>query len=144
MKGSIKKAGLVALVGTIIGVGVYGSKKKEPASPPVAKQPTKQLEEKIKSYKDCKIVFAYRRVGDRVNSEIYIMNPDGSGLEKLTDNGLRNVGPLWSPDGKKIGFSSYREGTGPSSVTACWNQPLIVINVIKLYQYHEVVPELED
>jgi hypothetical protein len=33
-------------------------------------------------------------------------------------------------------------GTGPSSVTACWNQPLIVINVIKLYQYHEVVPNI--
>jgi hypothetical protein len=30
--------------------------------------------------------------------------------------------------------------TGPNSVTACWNQPLMFINVIKLYQYHEVVP----
>ena len=64
-------------------------------------------------YKDYKIAFASKRGKvDRVSSDIYTMNPDGSGLENLTDNGLRNVGPSWSPDGKKIGFSSYREGDG--------------------------------
>jgi len=32
--------------------------------------------------------------------------------------------------------------TGPSSVTTCWNQPLMFIDEIKLYQYHEVVPKI--
>ncbi len=36
--------------------------------------------------------------------------------------------------------ATFNVGTGPSSVTACWNQPLMFINVTKLYQYHEVVP----
>jgi len=34
-------------------------------------------------------------------------------------------------------------GTGPSSVTACWNQPLMFINAIRLYQYHEGVPKVQ-
>jgi len=59
IKGNVRTAGLVALIGSIIGVGVYGCKKKEPVSPPVAVQDvnqpdksTEQLEQKIKSYKD--------------------------------------------------------------------------------------------
>src|SRR4030042_490670 len=32
--------------------------------------------------------------------------------------------------------------TGPNSVRTYWNQPLMFINVIKLYQYYEVVPNL--
>jgi len=40
--------------------------------------------------------------------------------------------------------ATFNVGTGPSSVTACWNQPLMFINVIKLYQYHEVVPNIAD
>jgi Tol biopolymer transport system component len=39
------------------------------------------------------------------NSEIYVMNTDGSGLQKLTNNHPgRDCGPAWSPDRKKIGF----------------------------------------
>jgi hypothetical protein len=39
-----------------------------------------------------------------------------------------------------VHVSDFNVRTGPSSVKACWNQPLMFINVIKLYQYHEVVP----
>tara|TARA_B100001750_G_scaffold247479_1_gene273377 strand:- start:3076 stop:4680 length:1605 start_codon:yes stop_codon:yes gene_type:complete len=42
---------------------------------------------------------------------IYIMNPDGSGVEQLTkaDRSI-NVMPMWSPDGSKIAFASGRSG----------------------------------
>ena len=45
---------------------------------------------------------------------IYIMNPDGSGVEQLTNTDLSineiNVMPVWSPDGSKVAFASGRNG----------------------------------
>ncbi len=38
------------------------------------------------------------------NSEIYSMNIDGSDLKQLTKTSGSEWNPLWSPDGKKIGF----------------------------------------
>ena len=37
---------------------------------------------------------------------IYIMNADGTGLTRLTDNNM-DIQPSWSPDGKKIVFVKY-------------------------------------
>jgi hypothetical protein len=42
--------------------------------------------------------------------EIYVMNVDGSGVTKLTDNSIYDDGPAWSPTGKKLAFT--RLGTG--------------------------------
>jgi TolB protein len=42
--------------------------------------------------------------------DIYIMNPDGSGLKQLTDSNGNNEDPCWSPDGRYIVFSSSRSG----------------------------------
>jgi TolB protein len=42
--------------------------------------------------------------------EIYAMNPDGSGVSRLTDNTTSDSSPDWSPDGKKIVFDSNRDG----------------------------------
>jgi Tol biopolymer transport system component len=39
------------------------------------------------------------------------MRTDGTGLRKLTDDGYRDRGPQWSPDGNRIAFWSNRGGT---------------------------------
>src|SRR5438105_9654472 len=42
------------------------------------------------------------------NANIYVMNADGSGLQNLTTG--MNRGPVWSPEGRRIAFFSYRNG----------------------------------
>lgn len=58
-----------------------------------------------------RIAFASRRSG---NSEIYVMNANGTGLVQLTDNPLDDIAPAWSPDGSRIVFvrapEFYQEG----------------------------------
>jgi Tol biopolymer transport system component len=44
------------------------------------------------------------------NNEIYLMNPDGSGQTRLTNNGAQDYFPTWSPDATRIGFVSDRDG----------------------------------
>ena len=52
-----------------------------------------------------KISFVSNADGD---FEIYIMNADGSGLKKLTDNEENDYDVKWSPDGSRLLFSSDR------------------------------------
>ncbi len=54
-----------------------------------------------------KIAFASDRDG---NFEIYVMNPDGSGLFRVTDNPAEDTQPSWSPDGTRLAFVSNRDG----------------------------------
>jgi Tol biopolymer transport system component len=44
------------------------------------------------------------------NSEIYIMNNDGTGLLRLTRNLAEDQNPTWSTDQQKIYFTSNRNG----------------------------------
>jgi TolB protein len=44
------------------------------------------------------------------NWEIYRMQPDGSGVKRLTSNGARDGLPAWSPDSKTVAFVSDRNG----------------------------------
>ena len=53
------------------------------------------------------IAFTSERDG---NSEIYIMNADGSDPRRLTDNPAYDGWPTWSPDGSQIAFMSKRSG----------------------------------
>ena len=54
-----------------------------------------------------KIAFASDRDG---NFEIYVMNPDGGGLVRLTNNPAEDTQPTWSPDGTRLAFVSNRDG----------------------------------
>jgi Tol biopolymer transport system component len=44
------------------------------------------------------------------NQEIYIMNADGTGVNRLTDNTSSDEMPCWSPGGGKFAFTSDRDG----------------------------------
>jgi len=45
------------------------------------------------------------------NYDIWLMNEDGSSLNRLTDHPAGDYGPSWSPDGEYILFSSDRDTT---------------------------------
>jgi uncharacterized repeat protein (TIGR01451 family) len=42
--------------------------------------------------------------------DIYVMNWDGSGVSRLTSAAYDDIDPVWSPDGTKIAFQSFRNG----------------------------------
>jgi len=46
------------------------------------------------------------------DAEIYVINPDGTGLTRLTFNNYEERAPSWSPDGSRIVFMA-RVGTHP-------------------------------
>ncbi len=55
-----------------------------------------------------KLAFTSNRDG---NSEIYVVNRDGTGMRRLTNNPSIDVTPTWSPTGNQIAFTSDRTGS---------------------------------
>ena len=53
---------------------------------------------------DTKIVFTGKNP-ETGKKDIYVMNDNGSNLQKITNTPLSENGPTWSPDGKQIAFS---------------------------------------
>ncbi len=54
-----------------------------------------------------KLAFVSNRDG---NDEIYVINVDGSGLTRLTNNAASDTSPSFSPDGTRLVFESNRDG----------------------------------
>ena len=134
MKSGIRKAGLVALAGSIVGVGVYGCKKEEPrkgdTSPiesveqveqkpareytppkePIVQQPPKEKRLPAESVSLEDKLYKHTKIAFTSyrdgNYEIYVMNADGSKQTRLTNNSAVDIFPSLSPDAKKIVFSS--------------------------------------
>jgi TolB protein len=43
--------------------------------------------------------------------QIYLVNADGTGLRRVSNNQFSDFSPTWSPDGRWIAFASNRDGT---------------------------------
>ena len=56
---------------------------------------------------DTRIAFMSTR--SERNSEIFVMNPDGKRVRRLTEHPQYDAVPAWSPDGQKITFMSLRD-----------------------------------
>jgi hypothetical protein len=45
------------------------------------------------------------------NFEIYVINPDGTWLRRITTNAATDIMPVWDPDGVRLAFRSDRDGS---------------------------------
>ena len=54
-----------------------------------------------------RIVFVSDRDVDYREWKLYVMNVDGTGLTRITDNIFSDSPPAWSPDGSRIAFHAY-------------------------------------
>ena len=74
---------------------------------PAAGDPAKQNYLPAWSPDGTKLAFTSQRDG---NPEIYVMNKDGSGLRRMTNNPAIDVSPTWSPTGNQLAWTSDRTG----------------------------------
>jgi Tol biopolymer transport system component len=55
-------------------------------------------------------LIAFTVTEDGKNSDLYIIRPDGTGLQRITETPGLNNNPAWSPDSEYLAFSSDRDG----------------------------------
>jgi TolB protein len=60
-----------------------------------------------KGIANSKIAFVATRTGHK---EIYVSDPDGTGVHQLTSDGNISVSPKLSPDGRKLVYTGYKSG----------------------------------
>ena len=76
----------------------------------------------VSTFASAKILFFSSRTG---NHEIYMMNDDGSNIQRLTDNSMADRNPRWSPDGKRIIFE---RGLAPKDPTVDTESKIFVMD----------------
>jgi TolB protein len=84
-----------------------------PYGGPPLQNPTRGTPEKQNYLPACspdgsKIAFTSSRDG---NPEIYVMNRDGSGIQRITNHPMIDVTPTWAPTGAQLAFVSDRTGS---------------------------------
>jgi len=58
--------------------------------------------------------------------DLYIINPNGTNLKRVTNDKLLEFGPIWSPDGNKIVFQTTTGfGTGAGFSSSLWMADLV-------------------
>ena len=104
------------LLATACGDGDGSGDSTPEATAPVAATATSEViaptEEPTEPAAAERIAFTSDRDG---NDEIYVMNADGSGVTRVTDNPAADSEPTWSPDGTKIAFTTNRDDPDPST-----------------------------
>ena len=72
------------------------------------------------------ILFISERDG---KGEIYLIQPDGRGLTRLTNDPAVDADPTWSPDGRRIAFRSRRDGSSDIFIMhADGSHPVNIVN----------------
>jgi TolB protein len=79
------------------------------ASPPAGALLTWHGAEKAPVWSPDGTRIAYISQLEDYNYEIYVMNADGTGKTRLTNNPAFDIDPAWSPDGTQIAFVSDRD-----------------------------------
>jgi Tol biopolymer transport system component len=75
--------------------------------------------------------------------EIYVINVDGRGLIKLSNNITPKYNPAWSPDGSKIAFGSNDKDTaGIYIMDADGSNPTKLIDTKEISVYDQANPDL--
>ncbi len=57
------------------------------------------------------------------NKEIWVMEADGAGKRRVTNNGSINLFPAWSPDGKTLIYTSFKAGQSELFLLYRGNKP---------------------
>ena len=127
MKPSQSSLAIIGILYAVIGLGCADDDANNRSSSPIGPLLLASLE----------IAFVSARDG---NDGIYVMNPDGTNVVKITKNaGAYYDFPDWSPDGKKIAFVSDREGN--TEIYVMNADGTNVVNLIK-HQYENYKPGL--
>jgi Tol biopolymer transport system component len=96
--------GLAAMAwsAALLGCGGGGDSTENPTPTPTPTPPNR------------KIVYVYSASGKQDDQDIYIMNADGSGKTRLTNDSIHDDDPALSPDGTKILFTRTDETSQPN------------------------------